>query len=146
VTPIARRPAGCRRRLAVLDGRLVAEQAEQERLVIQASVNADGAHEADPTLGKGACLIGEEDLDVTRSSIHTSRLISTRRLASCRLPADSWSTTAGSNCGEIPTAMASENNRASIRGRCKTTLIAKITTVSTAATCISRNEKLRSPA
>ena len=52
-------------------------------------------------------------------------------------------TTAGSSCGEMPTAMASENSSASITGRCKTTLMTKMAAVSTPATCTDRGDRAR---
>ncbi len=70
-----------------------------------------------------------------RSSMQTRRLTSTLRRAICRDPAARLiDTTAGSNCGVIPTAMASENSSASRIGRCSTTLMTKIDVVSAAAT------------
>ena len=59
-----------------------------------------------------------------RSSIVTSRLTSTRLRASAREPLDRLTETiAGSSCGVIPMAMASENSSASISGRENATLI-----------------------
>jgi hypothetical protein len=43
-------------------------------------------------------------------------------------------TTAGSSCGVIPTAIASENSSASMIGLCSTTLITKIDVVNAPAT------------
>ena len=53
---------------------------------------------------------------------------------------------AGSSCGVMPMAMASENSSASSSGREKATLITKIEMVSTAATRTSSLEKSRRPA
>jgi hypothetical protein len=78
--------------------------------------------------------------------MHTSRLTSTLRRASCRDPAARLvDTTAGSSCGEMPTAMASENSSASMTGRYETTLMTKMAAVSTPATRTSSMENLRSP-
>jgi len=54
-------------------------------------------------------------------------------------------TTAGSSWGVIPTAIASENSRASIIGLCRATLITKIDVVSVPATYTSSIENRRSP-
>ena len=81
-----------------------------------------------------------------RSSMHTSRLTSTLLRASCRDPAARLvETTAGSSCGLMPTAIASENSSASSTGLCNTTLMTKIAPVSTPATWTSNMENLRSP-
>ena len=49
--------------------------------------------------------------------MHTNRLTSTLALASCRDPvARLVLTTAGSSCGVMPTAIASENSTESITG------------------------------
>ena len=78
--------------------------------------------------------------------MHTSRLTSTLRRANCRDPAARLvETTAGSSCGEIPTAIASENSSASSTGLCSATLMMKIAPVSTPATWTSSIENLRSP-
>ena len=74
-----------------------------------------------------------------RSSIHTKRLTSTLALASCRDPVARLAlTTAGSSCGVIPTAIASENSTESITGLRSSRLLTKISTVSAIATCSSR--------
>ena len=76
----------------------------------------------------------------------TSRLTSTRRRASCREPVDRLTLTmAGSSCGVMPMAMASENSSASSNGRENATLMTKIEIVSTAATRTSSLEKSRRP-
>ena len=54
-------------------------------------------------------------------------------------------TTAGSSWGVIPTAMARENNKASMIGLCRATLITKIDVVSAPATYTSSIENRRSP-
>jgi len=78
--------------------------------------------------------------------MHTSRLTSTLRHASCRDPAARLvDTTARSSCGEMPTAIASENSSASMTGRYETTLMTKMAAVSTPATRTSSMENLRSP-
>ena len=67
--------------------------------------------------------------------MHTSRLTSTLRRLIRRDPAARLvDTTAGSSCGVMPTAMASENSRASMIGLCSATLITKIDVVSAPAT------------
>ena len=59
--------------------------------------------------------------------MHTSRLTSTLRRLIRRDPAARLvDTTAGSSCGVMPTAMASENSSASMIGLCSTTLMTKI--------------------
>ena len=59
--------------------------------------------------------------------MHTSRLTSTLRLASRRDPAARLVlTTAGSSCGVMPTAIASENSTESMSGRCSTRLMTKM--------------------
>ena len=74
-----------------------------------------------------------------RSSIHTKRLTSTLALASFRDPVARLAlTTAGSSCGVIPTAIASENSTESITGLRSSRLLTKISTVSAIATCSSR--------
>jgi hypothetical protein len=81
-----------------------------------------------------------------RSSTQTSRLTSTLRWASCREPAARLvETTAGSSCGEIPTAIDSENSSASSTGLCSATLMTKIAPVSAPATWTSSIENFRSP-
>ena len=66
--------------------------------------------------------------------MHTSLFTSTLR---CRIRRDPAArlvdTTAGSNCGVIPTAMASENSSASMIGRCSAMLTTKIDPVSAPA-------------
>ncbi len=77
----------------------------------------------------------------------TSRLTSTRWRASCRDPVERLTLTiAGSSCGVIPIAMASENSSASSSGRENATLITKIEIVNTAATLTSSAENPRNPA
>ena len=67
--------------------------------------------------------------------MQTSRLTSTLRRLIRREPAARLlETTAGSSCGVMPTAMASENSSASMIGLCSTTLITKIDVVSAPAT------------
>ena len=62
--------------------------------------------------------------------MHTSRLTSTLRRLIRRAPAARLvETTAGSSCGVIPTAIASEKSNASMIGLCSTTLITKIDAV-----------------
>jgi hypothetical protein len=79
--------------------------------------------------------------------MHTSRLTRTLERASCRDPAARLvETTAGSSCGEMPTAIDSENSSAVMTGLCSATLMMKIAPVSTPATCTSSIENLRSPA
>ena len=79
--------------------------------------------------------------------MQTSLLTSTFRLAISREPAARLvETTAGSSCGVMPTAIASENSSASMIGLCSTTLITKIVLVSAIATSTSSTENLRSPA
>ena len=67
--------------------------------------------------------------------MQTRRLTSTLRLLIRREPAARLlDTTAGSSCGVMPTAIANENNRASMIGLCSTTLSTKIEVVSAPAT------------
>ena len=67
--------------------------------------------------------------------MQTSRLTSTLRRLIRREPAARLvDTTAGSSCGVMPTAIASENSSASMIGLCSTTLITKIEVVSAPAT------------
>ena len=67
--------------------------------------------------------------------MQTSRLTSTSRRRIRREPAARLvDTTAGSSCGVIPTAIASENSKASSSGRASTTLITKIAPVNDPAT------------
>ena len=74
-----------------------------------------------------------------RSSMHTKRLTSTLTLASRRDPvARLVLTTAGNNCGVIPTAIASANNTESITGRRSSRLVTRISTVSVIATHSNR--------
>jgi len=81
-----------------------------------------------------------------RSSMHTSRLTRTLRRASCREPAARLvETTAGSSCGEMPTAIAREKSSASITGRSSRRFTAKIPAVSTPATLTSSSENRRNP-
>ena len=81
-----------------------------------------------------------------RSSMVTSRLTRTRLRASAREPLDRLTETiAGSSCGVMPIAIARLKSSASISGRSRATLIAKIATVRTPATLTSRAEKPRSP-
>ena len=81
-----------------------------------------------------------------RSSMVTSRFTSTLRRASSREPVDRLTLTmAGSSCGVIPIAIASENSSASITGRDSATLMTKIETVSTPATRTSSSEKSLQP-
>ena len=54
-------------------------------------------------------------------------------------------TMAGSSCGVMPMAIASEKSNASSNGREKATLITKIEIVNTAATRTNSLEKPRSP-
>ena len=76
----------------------------------------------------------------------TRRLTRTRLRASAREPLERLTDTiAGSSCGVMPIAMARLKSRASISGRSRATLIAKIPTVRTPATLTSRAEKPRSP-
>ena len=71
--------------------------------------------------------------------MHTNRLTSTFALASCRDPvARLVLTTAGSSCGVIPTAIASENSTESMIGFANSRLLTKMTTISAIATCSSR--------
>ena len=66
--------------------------------------------------------------------------------ASAREPVERLTVTiAGSSCGVIPIAIASENSSASRNGRESATLMTKIETVSTPATWTSSSEKPRSP-
>jgi hypothetical protein len=77
----------------------------------------------------------------------TRRLTRTFRRASWRDPAARLvDTTAGSSCGEIPTAIASENSSASSTGWCSVRLMTKIVPVSTPTTWTSSIENLRSQA
>ena len=54
-------------------------------------------------------------------------------------------TTAGSSCGVMPTAIASENSSDSISGRCSSRFVTRISAVSANATCSSSTENRRSP-
>ena len=82
-----------------------------------------------------------------RSSMQTSRLTSTRSRASRRAPVARLTVTiAGSSCGVMPTAIASENSsRLSRSGRPSATLITKIETVSTAGDVDEQHRERRSP-
>ncbi len=81
-----------------------------------------------------------------RSSIVTSRLTSTLRRASWREPLERLTLTiAGSSCGVIPIAIASENSSASMIGRCSSTLTTKMKVVRLAATHTRSFEKSFSP-
>ena len=76
----------------------------------------------------------------------TRRLTRTRLRASARDPVERLTETiAGSSCGVIPIAIASENSSESINGRESAMLITKIETVSTPATLTSNAEKPRRP-
>lgn len=82
-----------------------------------------------------------------RSSMATSRFTSTFLAARTLEPAERLTvTTAGIISGAMPTAMAKENNSASIKGRDKAMLMAKMNTVSTAATPKRKREKRDRPA
>ena len=71
--------------------------------------------------------------------MHTNRFTSTLALASWRAPvARPVLTTAGSSCGVIPTAIASENSTESMIGFCNSRLLIKMITISATATCSSR--------
>lgn len=71
--------------------------------------------------------------------MHTNRLTSTFALASCRDPVvRPVLTTAGSNCGVIPTAIASENSTESMIGFRSSRLLIKMITISAIATRSSR--------
>ena len=81
-----------------------------------------------------------------RSSMLTRRFTSTFLRARRREPVERLTVTiAGRSCGVRPIAIASENKSASMNGRCRITLIAKIDTVSTPATRTRRNENFRNP-
>ena len=81
-----------------------------------------------------------------RSSIVTRRLTSTLRRASPRDPAARLTLTmAGSSCGVIPIAIASENSTASITGLDMATLMTKIETVRMPAIQTSSRENSFSP-
>ena len=81
-----------------------------------------------------------------RSSIVTSRFTSTRLRASAREPVDRLTDTiAGSSCGVMPIAMASEKSRVSSSGRENATLTTKMKTVSTPATRARKPENSRRP-
>jgi hypothetical protein len=81
-----------------------------------------------------------------RSSMQTSRFTSTFRLAMRRDPvARLVLTTAGSNCGVMPTAMARENRIESRSGRARMRLVIRMKLVSTRAIVSSSPEKRRSP-
>ena len=76
----------------------------------------------------------------------TSRLTSTRFATRARDPADRLTVTmAGIISGAMPTAMASENSSASMSGRDRATLTAKMNTVRTAATPNRNRENFDSP-
>ena len=78
--------------------------------------------------------------------MQTSRLTSTLQRGQPPDPAARLVlTTAGSNCGVMPTAMARENSTESISVRCSSTLVTRMSAASTPATCISSIEKRRSP-
>ena len=82
-----------------------------------------------------------------RSSMHTRRLTRTPWWARRRDPvARLVVTTAGSSCGVIPTAIASENSSDSSSDRCKIRLMTKIEVLRTPATSTSSTEKCRKPA
>ena len=132
---------------AVFNRGFVADQAEPEHLGIGASGQVHGAHEADATFGERAGLVREQDLDVTEIldahetlDEHTLAGKTTQPVA--RLVV----TTAGSNWGVMPTAIASEKSSDSSSGHPKIMLITKIDVVRTPATSTSSTEKWRSPA
>ena len=78
--------------------------------------------------------------------MQTSRLTSTLRRASRRVPtARLVLTTAGSSCGVMPTAMASEKSSDSIKGLCSSRFVTRISPVSASATCTSSTENRRNP-
>ena len=78
--------------------------------------------------------------------MQTSRLTSTLRRLIWRDPAARLvETTAGSSCGVMPTAMASEKSRASRNGLWSSTLMTKIEVVRAPATLTSSIEKRRRP-
>ena len=81
-----------------------------------------------------------------RSSMQTRRFTRTLRRASCRVPvARLVLTTAGSSCGVMPTAIARENSRDSITGRCSSRFATKMSELSPMATCSSRKENRLRP-
>ena len=117
-------------------GRLVADQAEQQRPVAALACGVEGRLEGDRPLGQRAGLVGEEDLDVAQI-LDGDQPLDQDLLArpGPREPADRLTLTmAGIISGAIPTAMARENSRASISGRCRTTLMMKIGPSATMAT------------
>ena len=74
--------------------------------------------------------------------MHTNRLTSTFFAARRRDPvARLVETTAGSSCGVMPTATASENRTASMTGRPNATLTTKIVALSTPPTFANSPEK-----
>ena len=78
--------------------------------------------------------------------MHTNRLTKTLRRLILRDPAAKLvDTTAGSNCGVMPTAIASENSRASMIGLCSSTLMTKIEVVNEPPTYTNSMENFRSP-
>ena len=81
-----------------------------------------------------------------RSSMATSRFTSTFFAARAFEPAERLTVTmAGIISGAMPTAMASEKSRASMRGRDSATLTMKMNAVSTAATSNKKREKRDRP-
>ncbi len=80
------------------------------------------------------------------SSMATSRFTNTFFAASALDPDERLTVTiAGIISGAIPTAMASEKSRASIKGRASTTLMTKMKAVSAAATRNRNRENRESP-
>ncbi len=78
--------------------------------------------------------------------MQTSRFTNTLRRANCRVPvARLVLTTAGSNWGVIPTAIASENSKDSISGRWSSRFAMKIKEVRPTATCSRSTENRFSP-
>ena len=78
--------------------------------------------------------------------MQTSRLTSTFLSARRRDPvARLVETTAGSSCGVMPTATASENRTASMTGRPSATFVTKIVALRTAPTLASIPEKRTRP-
>ncbi len=78
--------------------------------------------------------------------MHTIRMTSTCRRARDRAPADRLVlTTAGSSCGVIPTAMASENSSASTQERPSTMLATRIAPVRIRAITSRNDENRESP-
>ena len=96
--------------------------------------------------GEGAGLVGEEDLDAAEildchQPLHQHLLRGEGFEPAERLTV----TMAGIISGAMPTAMASEKSRASIRGRDSATLTMKMNAVRTAATSNRKRENRANP-